>query len=59
MGAIYTSEKHGDDESGDGSEERPLKTVLQAMRLAKSEPFPVIMVDGKEESSVSFSIKHI
>lgn len=51
--ALYTSEKHGSDGTGDGSEGKPFKTVLHAMRTAKEEPFPVIMVDGKDESSVS------
>ena len=50
---IYTSEKDGNDQTGDGSEEKPFKTALQAMRFAKTEPFPDIMVDGKEENSVS------
>lgn len=46
--AIYTSEKSGNDESGLGTEEKPFKTILQAMRHAGTEPFPVIYVDGKE-----------
>uniref|UniRef100_V5GVI4 Asparagine--tRNA ligase, cytoplasmic n=1 Tax=Anoplophora glabripennis TaxID=217634 RepID=V5GVI4_ANOGL len=46
---IYTSESQGNDETGDGSEGKPFKTILQAMRKAGSEPFPVIYVDGKEE----------
>lgn len=47
--AIYTSESRGSDETGDGSEGKPFKTILQAMRTAGSEPFPIIYVDGKEE----------
>ncbi|ESP00346.1 hypothetical protein LOTGIDRAFT_200884 [Lottia gigantea] len=47
---IYTSEKHGDDKTGDGSKATPYKTVLQAMRHAGKEPFPPIYVDGKEEN---------
>jgi len=46
---IFTSEKSGSDESGDGSEAKPYKTVLQAMRHAGKEPFPTIYVDAKEE----------
>lgn len=46
---IYTSESRGSDETGDGSEGKPFKTILQAMRTAGSEPFPIIYVDGKEE----------
>ncbi|CAG9863953.1 unnamed protein product [Phyllotreta striolata] len=49
---IYTSETRGNDESGDGSEKNPFKTVLQAMRKAGSEPFPVIYMDSKEDSAV-------
>ena len=49
---IFTSEKNGNDQDGDGSEEKPFKTVIQAMRCAKSEPFPDIMVDGKDENNV-------
>lgn len=46
--AIYTSEQNGNDETGDGTESKPFKSVLQAMRKAESEPFPIIYVDGKE-----------
>ncbi|KAJ9597650.1 hypothetical protein L9F63_011484, partial [Diploptera punctata] len=46
---IYTSDKDGSDESGDGSESNPFKTILHAMRHAGKEPFPVIYVDAKEE----------
>lgn len=47
--ALYTSDKHGSDETGDGTEQNPVKTVLKAMKLAGSEPFPPIYVDGKED----------
>ncbi|XP_060585512.1 asparagine--tRNA ligase, cytoplasmic-like [Ruditapes philippinarum] len=46
---LYTSESFGSDESGDGSVDRPYKTVLQAMKFAGKEPFPTIYVDGKEK----------
>lgn len=46
---IYTSDKEGSDETGDGTEEKPFKTILQAMRHAGKEPFPTIIVDSKEE----------
>uniref|UniRef100_A0A1B6GQ09 Asparagine--tRNA ligase, cytoplasmic n=1 Tax=Cuerna arida TaxID=1464854 RepID=A0A1B6GQ09_9HEMI len=49
LGEIYTSEKTGCDETGDGTESKPFKTVLQAMRHAGKEPFPTIYVDAKEE----------
>ena len=52
-GEIYTSEKNGSDENGNGTESKPFKTILQAMRHAGKEPFPVIYVDGKEEGMVS------
>lgn len=48
---MYVSDK-GSDEDGDGSEAKPFKSVLQAMRSAGKEPFPVIYVDGKEDDQV-------
>ncbi|XP_074039261.1 asparagine--tRNA ligase [Leptinotarsa decemlineata] len=47
---IYTSDSRGNDETGDGTEGKPFKTILQAMRKAGAEPFPVIYVDGKEDA---------
>lgn len=62
IGEIYTSEKRGCDAEGMGSEASPYKTVLRALREAKSEPWPVIYVDAKEGnvrcSSVSFRPLH-
>lgn len=49
LGEIYTSDKTGSDEAGDGTAEKPFKTILQAMRHAGKEPFPTIFVDSKEE----------
>ncbi|XP_060083861.1 asparagine--tRNA ligase, cytoplasmic-like [Ylistrum balloti] len=49
LGELYTSEKRGSDESGDGTEQNPFKSVIQAMRHAGKEPFPTILVDAKEE----------
>lgn len=49
---IYTSDKRGSDENGDGSEDKPFKTILQAMRHAGKEPFPTIYVDSKEENQL-------
>ena len=51
MFLVYVSEK-GSDEDGDGSEAKPFKSVLQAMRSAGKEPFPVMYVDGKEDNQV-------
>ncbi|XP_070503845.1 asparagine--tRNA ligase, cytoplasmic [Chironomus tepperi] len=53
LGEIYTSEKRGNDETGDGSEKNPFKSILQAMRHAGKEPFPTIYVDVKDEKSES------
>lgn len=57
-GEIFTSEKSGCDEGGDGSEGKPFKTVLQAMRHAGKEPFPTIYVDSKEEGKVNNLFNH-
>jgi len=53
---LYTSEKNGNDATGDGSSEKPFKTILQAMRHAGKEPFPTIYVDGKVEGEVTDSV---
>ncbi|XP_008543503.1 asparagine--tRNA ligase, cytoplasmic [Microplitis demolitor] len=50
ISGIYTSEKNGSDEVGDGTEVKPFKTILQAMRHAGKEPFPIIYQDSKDES---------
>lgn len=52
-GEIYTSDKRGSDESGDGTEKNPFKTIIQAMRHAGAEPFPSIYVDAKDEKAGS------
>jgi len=49
LSEIYCSEREGNDESGIGSKENPVKTILQAMRIAGQEPFPSIFVDSKTE----------
>ncbi|BFF94028.1 asparagine--tRNA ligase cytoplasmic [Drosophila madeirensis] len=51
ISALFTSEKSGSDESGDGSEAKPYKTILQAMRHAGKEPFPTIYVDSKDPNA--------
>ena len=48
---VYISEK-GSDVDGDGSEAKPFKTLLQAMRSAGKEPFPVMYTDGKDDDKV-------
>lgn len=45
---VYTSEKQGSDENGDGTESKPFKTVLQAYR--KHEDNANIYVDAKDET---------
>ena len=48
---MFTSEKRGSDETGDGTKDKPFKTILQAMRSAGKEPFPKIWSDCKDEKS--------
>ncbi|XP_050417662.2 asparagine--tRNA ligase, cytoplasmic [Patella vulgata] len=45
---IYTSEKYGDDRSGTGTQDKPFKTVLQALRHGGKDA--TIYVDRKEEN---------
>uniref|UniRef100_A0A1B0A533 Asparagine--tRNA ligase, cytoplasmic n=1 Tax=Glossina pallidipes TaxID=7398 RepID=A0A1B0A533_GLOPL len=52
LGAIFTSESSGCDETGTGSEDKPFKTILQAMRHAGKEPFPTIYVDSKDSDAI-------
>jgi asparaginyl-tRNA synthetase len=56
LGELYTSEKYGNDKSGDGSESKPFKTILQAMKHAGKEPFPMIYVDSKTDGEVCICI---
>lgn len=48
---LYTSDKRGDDATGNGTAEKPFKTILAAMKHAGKEPFPTIYVDAKDEKS--------
>lgn len=50
-GSVYTSEKNGSDESGDGTDKKPFKTILKAMKFVGKEPFPTIYVDAKSAES--------
>nr|XP_022330665.1 asparagine--tRNA ligase, cytoplasmic-like [Crassostrea virginica] len=50
LSEIYTSESTGNDESGDGTQEKPFQTILRAMKFAEQEPFPPIYVDSKKEN---------
>lgn len=53
LGELYTSEKIGTDETGDGTETKPFKTVLKALNYFGKgelcENFPIIYVDSKDE----------
>lgn len=51
LGAIYTSDKIGSDETGTGTKDNPFKTILKAMHHAGKEPFPPIYYDSKDEKS--------
>jgi asparaginyl-tRNA synthetase len=53
---IYTSDKSGSDEIGDGSEANPFKTIIQAMRKAGKEPFPKIYVDAKDPAAGKYEL---
>lgn len=48
---IYTSEKRGHDDNGDGSASNPFKSILQAMKKYGKEPFPTIYVDAKSDGN--------
>lgn len=48
---VYTSKKFGSDSTGDGSEEKPFESIIQAIRQFKIDPMPEIMVDGKSEET--------
>ncbi|XP_041971937.1 asparagine--tRNA ligase, cytoplasmic [Aricia agestis] len=52
LAEIFTSEKRGNDETGDGTEGNPFKTIIRAMRHAAKEPFPPIYVDSTEEGKI-------
>jgi asparaginyl-tRNA synthetase len=56
-GAIYTSEKTGSDETGNGTESAPFKTVIKAMRHhGDLENLPPILVDSKDETKGKFEL---
>lgn len=48
---LYVSEK-GSDESGDGTDKLPFKTLLRAMKYAGKEPFPKFYFDSKKEGEI-------
>eukprot|EP00118_Oscarella_pearsei_P029188 m.3877 g.3877 ORF g.3877 m.3877 type:complete len:564 (+) comp9904_c0_seq1:79-1770(+) len=53
---VYTSEKEGSDETGDGTESKAFKTIIQAMRSIGSEPFPTIFVDSKKPEEQKWEV---
>lgn len=59
LGELYTSEKRGNDEKGDGSSENPFKTILNALLYHGKEPFPVIYVDSKSDGQVKVNFLFI
>uniref|UniRef100_A0A8C7CJP0 Asparaginyl-tRNA synthetase 1 n=1 Tax=Oncorhynchus kisutch TaxID=8019 RepID=A0A8C7CJP0_ONCKI len=46
---LYVSDKEGNDQDGDGTEQKPFKTALRALTFAGKEPFPTIYVDSQKE----------
>lgn len=46
---VYTSAKAGDDETGNGTESKPYKTILRALRHIGKESSVQIYQDGEEE----------
>ncbi|XP_058026473.1 asparagine--tRNA ligase, cytoplasmic [Ahaetulla prasina] len=47
---VYVSDREGCDNAGDGTEEKPFKTALQALMSTGKEPFPTIYVDSHKEN---------
>ncbi|CAG2179400.1 unnamed protein product, partial [Oppiella nova] len=56
---MYIHERTGSDESGDGSEGKPLKTLLEAMRRSAEEPFPTFYTIGDDNQWVVVSVSQI
>ncbi|KAJ8402118.1 hypothetical protein AAFF_G00373530 [Aldrovandia affinis] len=49
VGELFVSEKEGNDQDADGTEQKPFKTVLKALDFVGKEPFPNIYVDSQTE----------
>ncbi|KAM8960204.1 asparagine--tRNA ligase, cytoplasmic [Pelodytes ibericus] len=47
---MYVSDREGSDETGDGTKEKPFKTLLKAMLTFGKEPFPTFYVDSQKEN---------
>jgi asparaginyl-tRNA synthetase len=55
--AIYTSEKHGSDETGNGTTEKPYKTTALALKKSgKIDTFSAIFVDAKDEATGKYEL---
>jgi len=56
-GAIYASELTGSDETGDGSEAKPFKTVAKALKQSGDvENFSKILVDAKDQTKGKYEL---
>ena len=51
--AVYTSDSRGSDEAGEGTYEKPFKTVMKGVKHVGKEPFPPIYVDVKPDSDAA------
>ncbi|KAG8131223.1 putative Asparaginyl-tRNA synthetase cytoplasmic-lik protein [Naja naja] len=49
-GEVYVSDREGCDGTGDGTQDKPFKTALQALMSTGKEPFPTIYVDSQKEN---------
>ncbi|XP_049757799.1 asparagine--tRNA ligase, cytoplasmic isoform X1 [Elephas maximus indicus] len=50
LGELYVSDREGNDDTGDGTKEKPFKTGLKALMTVGKEPFPTIYVDSQKEN---------
>uniref|UniRef100_A0A5S6QBM7 Asparagine--tRNA ligase, cytoplasmic n=1 Tax=Trichuris muris TaxID=70415 RepID=A0A5S6QBM7_TRIMR len=51
LAALYISDGRGSDDHGDGTQDKPFKTVLRAMMAVGKEPFPELLVQGSNGST--------
>ena len=51
--AVYTSDSRGSDEAGEGTYEKPFKTVMKGVKHVGKEPFPPIYIDVKPDSDAA------
>ncbi|CAF0752157.1 unnamed protein product [Brachionus calyciflorus] len=56
-GALYTSELNGSDETGNGTEAKPYKTALKALKESGDiENFSKILVDAKDQTKEKYEL---